>query len=360
MKYNKLVLLFLVTIVVIIVAWIAAGSRAPQSNLEKTVLFPDLGKQINTVTKITISGNGNRVELVQEEGKWVLASTWNYPAIVNKVRAAVINISEMKILDKKTDNPELYNRLGVEDPEQPGAASLAITLYDGNDNPLADLIVGQERLSSSNRPGLYVRKPEESAALLVEGHLDISANELDWINRSLFDISANRIRSIDIILPDGESSGIFKETREEPDFRSTDREAGSESAAKIIINRLATGFEEMRADGIVSAGHFEFPENSIKTIARTFDGLQIEARLAEVDDQTYGQFTVTPDPEYSSDANYNQPATNQEGELSVEAEVAELSGRLSGWVYLIPDFKYEALTTTLDSLRKAMPQPAEG
>ena len=359
MKSNKLVLFFLVTIIVVIAAYVAASKRAPQSSLEKTVLFPGLDRQINNVTKIVVSGQGKMVELVKDNGQWVLASSWHYPALVNKVRAAVINLSELKILDEKTDNPELYTRLGVEDPEQPDAASLLISLHDSNGNPLAELIVGQERLSSSSRPGLYVRKPGEHNALLVEGHLDLSASELDWFDRFLFDISASRIKSIDIIFPDGDTFGIFKEAKEQPDFKTTDTQAASESASKIIINRIATGFEEMRADGIMSAENFEFPEETVRTLASTFDGISIEARLAEIDGQTYGQFMVSGDPDFSGNTTNGQAETGLEAP-SPANEIAALSRKLSGWVYLIPDFKYEALTTTPESLREAIPQPSEG
>ncbi|HKK15662.1 MAG TPA: DUF4340 domain-containing protein, partial [Gammaproteobacteria bacterium] len=252
MKNKKLVIFFLVTLAVIVTAGIVSSLRSPQSTVEKTLLFPGLSDKINQVSRITVSGDKKSVELVEEGGDWRVASSANYPAIFSKVRSVALNLSHMKIIDEKTSNPEFYDRLSVEDPNQKEARSLLLTLENNAGETLAKIIVGQPRQSSSSKPGLYVRLPGEKTALLVEGQLDISAEDTDWYIRDLIDIPSAVVKRVDITYPDGKTFGIFKENRQQPDFDTTDKSAEKSSASKIIINRISKGLEELRADGVKS------------------------------------------------------------------------------------------------------------
>jgi len=274
MKNKKLLILFLITITVIIAAGITARIRAPQSSIERKLLFPGLADQINNVSKVTIKENKNTVELLEQDKKWVVKNLDNYPANFNKVRATVINLSQFKIVDEKTDNPELYSRLSVEDPATEHSTSSLVTLFNNSGQELASVIIGQQRLSSSSKPGLYIRKPDRKQALLVEGVLDISATDVDWINQELMHISSAQVRSVTIQYPDGKQFEINKAMKEQPDFDIRGNGGDIPSASKIIINRIATGLEEMRADGVKAVKNFTFPEDMISWALKT-DGREI-------------------------------------------------------------------------------------
>ena len=51
---NKLIILSSVTITVIVAATVFANLRAPQSQKEKTLFFPELAKEIESVNYISI------------------------------------------------------------------------------------------------------------------------------------------------------------------------------------------------------------------------------------------------------------------------------------------------------------------
>src|SRR5690606_9131811 len=103
---------------------ITAKWHAPETTITKEILFPGLSDRINDIAAITIKGNKHTVELKQAGEQWVLASSDNYPALVNKVRAVAINMAELRQLEEKTANPDMYSRLGVEDPDSNDASSL--------------------------------------------------------------------------------------------------------------------------------------------------------------------------------------------------------------------------------------------
>lgn len=364
MKNKKLIILFLITLSVILVAGITAKIRAPQKSLEKITLFPELGKQINNVSRIVIRGNNKTVELKQQDKNWVIASSDNYPALFNKVRETVLNMANLAIVDKKTDNPDLYSRLGVEGPDVKDTTSLLITLYDRKNQASASLIVGNPRQSSSSKPGLYVRKPDEKTALLVEGTLKISADPIDWFQKELFDIPQDRVKNIKIHFADGSDYETYKENPAQADFQirgKSEEDINNKSATRVILNRLANGLQEMRADGVVAANKFTFPDDTILTTVTTFDGLVINAKLANVDNKTFANFTFDTNPELVAKitkAGKNETTDLDTGAQKKKVDMNELAqsmnNGLSKWVYQIPDYKYEALTTSPDTIRKLM------
>ena len=354
MKNKKLLIFFLVTIGVIIIAGITARLRAPQSNVEKVLLFPDLAGQINNISKISIKDNKNTVDLLKQNDKWIVTNLDNYSADFNKVRATVINLSLFRIVDEKTDNPDLYSRLGVEDPAASNSQSLLITLSDNSNRELASIIIGQQRQSSSSKPGLYTRLPDQKQALLVEGKLDISANGVDWINRDLMHIPSEVVKNVTIQYPDGKQFEINRENKEQTDFNIKGESGEIPSASKIIINRIATGLEEMRADGVKSASNFTFPEDTITTTVTTFNGMIVTTRLAQLSGHTYAHFSFSAAAGVPGEMNVNsQTGDGNPDTVKTEDLIRQLS-TLSDWVYQIPDFKYEALTTDPGSIKKLL------
>jgi hypothetical protein len=371
MKNRKLIVLSLVTLAVILAAGITARLRAPQSTFNRQVLFPDLAGRINDIAGITIKGNKQTIVLQQQGERWVLASTDNYPALFNRIKQNVVGMSELRIVDEKTDKPEFYGRLGVEGPDVEGTKSMLITLKDKSGQTIAELIVGNKRQSSSNKPGLYVRKPDSARALLVEGALDIPDDPSRWFETHLFDISSTHVQEVRIRYPrTGEQPlddlVIRKDTMEQPDFDVNIPALGREPSIAIIANRISRGLEEMRADNAHSLQNFNFPDNdTITTTISTFDGLVVTARLVKKDKAHYANFTFTANPSATAakpeNADKTSPGTNasKEEQPSPAAEVEALNKNLSPWVYEIPDFLYEALTTRPDQFRKLNLLPNE-
>lgn len=354
MKNKKLLILFLITIAVIITAGITARLRAPQSNLEKELLFPNLADKINNIGKVIIKGNRNTVELQEQNNKWTVTKLDNYPANFNKVRAAIINMSQFKIVDEKTDNPDFYSRLGVDNPSSSDSSSLLVTLFNNSNQELVSVIIGQQRQSSSSKPGLYIRKPDQKQALLIEGGLDISANSIDWINRDLMHIPSAQVKNITIQYPDGKIFEINKETKDQPDFNIKGTSGEMPSASKIIINRMATGLEELRADGVKSVNNFTFPDDSITTTVTTFNGMVVTARLAQQSGHTYAHFSFSAAADVTGAMNVQDGSAGGNTDSVNPEELLQKLSALSEWVYQIRDFKYEALTSDPESIKNLL------
>ena len=361
MKNRKLLILSLITIAVIMAATFTAKWHAPQTTITKEILFPELANRINDIAAITIKGNKRTVELKRQDELWVLASSGNYPALINKVRAMVINMADFRLLEEKTGNPAMYSRLGVEDPDSNDATSVLVTLKTGTGEEAASIIAGKPRQSVGSKPGLYVRLPDQTNALLVEGMLDVSANDADWFERNLFDIPSGFIKNVSIQYADGNNFEIYKEFKEQPDFQARGVTLES-SAEKIILTRIGRSMEEMRADGVKALGSFSFPEETVTTTATTFDGLIITAKIAKVENKAYAHFTFAVDPtatqEEGQAKGVSEDTTDTLAGLAADfkpdpvQEAKYLTENLSPWVYQIPEFKYEALTSNPGNLQR--------
>jgi len=347
MKRQKLLLLSAVTIAIIMTAAVFNQSRAPQTTIEKETLFPELANKINDVTRIEIKSSEDPDVILQkiEGGQWALQSADDYPAQFDKVKDVVVSLSQLKILATKTDNPELYPELGVEGPEGNNTRSLLLTLSDQSGTPLASLIVGNPRKSStgSNRPNLYVRKADAKYALLVEGYLQLKSNNNAWYERNVIHIPASRIQGVDVVKSNGAQLLIRKHAKGDTDFKVIE---GNTASPSVLLNKLGTFFEDMNVEGVHAANNFEFPDDATITTFTTFNGLIITVRNVFSDGKAFAHFsfttTATSSSPFNPEAGDGIPESESET-ISVEDESQLWNQFLSHWVYEIPEFKYETL-----------------
>ena len=347
MKRQQLLVLSAMTVVAIVAAGLFTHSRAPQTKIEKEILFPELAGKINDVAHIEIVSEDRIVILQKQDKRWVLQSADNYPAQFDKIKDTVISLSELKILATKTDNPELYPELGVEGLDTEGSASKLLTLSDQSGTILASLIVGKPRKSSAgkSRPNLYVRKPDAKNALLVEGYLQVKSHNTDWYERYVIHIPAARIQDVNILKSNGNHLKIKKPSEGETEFKLV---AGKTASPSVLLNKLATFFEDMRVDGVHKIDSFEFPNNATVTTFTTFNGLLITVKSILIDEKAFAHFsfsTLTSKSESTkhTDTTGKEITSSDSGTLSVEEESRLWNEFLSNWVYEIPDFKFETL-----------------
>ena len=128
MKTNKLLPLFVITVIVVAVAIFTTNRKMPTTEKQKTVLFPDFNAVINNVNRISIKQGKDTLTVINEDGKWKVKEAGGYPALFSKVKQTAVAVNEMKVISKKTENPALYVKLGVEDPASDDAKSSLLTL----------------------------------------------------------------------------------------------------------------------------------------------------------------------------------------------------------------------------------------
>lgn len=384
MRKTAFFALSITTVLAVAAAMFVSKERAPESELAESALFPGLAEHINDVARIEVKSKDQKTTVRKDGERWVIEDRAGFPALFDKVKATVVAVADLEVLEPKTTNKELYPRLGVEGIDAEPSSSVLVQLADGQSKPLAALLVGKPR--SGGSPGTYVRRPDEPQAWLVRGRVEVSADPVEWMERELLNIAPERIREITIEKAGDKPLRVFKKEPKDKDFVLADLPKGAKLKSQLTLNGLASALEQLRLDDVKKRSGFELPKGHTVTTLRGFDGLVAVVQSAVIDDKTHAVFEFSYDaaaaaePEKKPSAPDQAPAAAPavalaekpagapeaptappdapKGEVpapepakpSVADEVATLNAKVAEWVYLLPSFKAKLLAEGLSDL----------
>lgn len=348
-----------IILIAIILAMVALFYTTPSEfdDIEQELFLPALKAGINDVDKITITGTNNEVVATVERGdtQWSVAERSGYPANVGKIRSNLIALADAMIVEAKTTDPALYERLGVQDLDQPDASGTRIDI-DGPGQSIS-LIVGETGIRGNMA---YVRATDSEQSYLITADLDLGAETADWLVREIINISSSEIRSVTISHPDGNSLGIEKSSRDETGFTVLDIPEGRELSYDSIADPIGGLLTALTLETVERASELDLGETD-PIVARfeTFDGRLIIADAYQLEDVTKVRFRVTADEALAAPSpNADESSPDAEGQLttetfsSVAAQAEELNARLDPWVFTLPSFKSDQLLKKTEDLLK--------
>ncbi len=346
MKFRHLAFLIVITIGSIYAASIFWDKRAPTTSIDKRFLFPELTQDINRIKIVEIKGFEEQVILSHNKNNWVIQSSDNFPAISEKVKSLIVGLTELKIDSEKTKNPELYSRLAVEGPYERSSQSKLVSLLDENGELIESIIIGKKRESNESVPALYVRKPNEEHALLVQGNITASSQEKDWFQQDIINLDSSEIKSVNITHPNTETFTLSRNDEGQVNFNLSNIPDDKKPQSEVILNRIARLLEDVRADSVRSTQSIDMSENSILTTVESFRGLVVNIRLKKDSDKNYANFQF----EYKAPQVSNTEESTDNDEMNPETEIQLLNQQMSPWVFEIPKFKYDDMAISLDKL----------
>jgi hypothetical protein len=372
MSKRSFLLLAIVTLSILAAAWVLTQQRAPETSVQSAKLFPGFVDQVNNVAKLEVSSKEHKTVVVKQGDKWAVESRGNYPASFEMVKGIAMSMANLEIVEQKTNNKELYPRLGVEDVSTEGSASKLITLLDPSGKPLASLIIGKNRESQSDRgpAGFYVRRANEAQSWLVKGEMEVSANPTDWMDKTLFNIASDRVSEITIQHPGQKPLHLGRKDSKATDYTLDDVPAGFKIKSQVTLNGLATALEDLSLDDVLPQVGFTPSGEPIVTTFRTFDGLVVTATTYKLNDRIHARFAFSYDMDYAKQhqsaddkaketpkaqdtSKPAEPAENKgksEPKPSVEQEAASLNKKTKDWVYILPSYKADLLQRKQDEL----------
>ena len=132
-------LLAAVVVVVIAIALLVPRQTVRQETPHAGLLLPDLATAVNEVNRLEIISAGNQPVATLEKGDqaWTVNELSGYPADWNTVRGVLAGLSEARVVEPKTDNPDFYPRLGVEDVSGEDAQQRGLARAVGADEAVA-------------------------------------------------------------------------------------------------------------------------------------------------------------------------------------------------------------------------------
>jgi hypothetical protein len=333
MQSRSLILLASATAVLVAIAIVVlvSGDRGVSRAAPGQPAFPALAAKLGDVVSVSVSREGTTITLIRDGDSWLVAEKGNYPAKAAKISQIVRAMADLTLVEPKTQNPDLYPRLEVEDPGNGKSALVAVKDKSGGD--LAQAIVGKrryDRLGAGN-DGVYLRKPGEAQSWLARGTLDPSGDPASWLDRQIIDISEKKIAKVTLTQPDG-SKLVIGRAAPDASFAVEDAPADAKFKSESTIGGPAAALETLDLDDVKPAGELPVPDKDVVTASFiTFDGVTVDLRLIERDKSNWIAIYAT-------------------GSGSAEAEAKKIENKVSHWTYAIPAYKANLLKTKLADL----------
>jgi Domain of unknown function (DUF4340) len=327
MKPRTIAELGIVALVALIVAAASymSQNRWSQAKVDGAALFPGLASHSPKIARIELRQGDKKLALERKEQSWALADRGGYPAKVEPVRTLLVRLSEAELVEPKTRKGDRFAMLELEDAGAKDSKSREVRLLDQQGASLAQVIIGKRRMDAfgASKAGTYVRWPEDQQAWLASGDLQVSAAVRDWVQPTVLEVEAPKIKSVTVEIPNEAPLRIEREAGEAGKHKLVDIPQGKklkQGADVDAIVRAVAGIEledvrklDPAASGEVSSARFE-----------TDAGLAVTLRLRKDGEDTWLAVTAAGD-----------------GDAKKMAE--DIANRSQGWEFKIPASKATAI-----------------
>jgi hypothetical protein len=394
-------ILAVVVVALFVAMFILNSADRDDSAADSELLFPELKTRLNDLNSVAITDADGTITLQRESdggsdgGRWISPDHAGYPADTGHLRQLLLALAEARKLERKTSDPQLYDRLGVDDPRNDGGDGI---LVSANGRDVAVSVI----LGSTAQEFRYARIPDDEQSWLIDRNPVIPDDGAGWLLADIVDVESSRIRSASIRHADGEVTNITKEDEDAVNFEVAEIPEGRELRYPSVANSIAgvlsnLTLEAVRKDDTAGKKPLATAEFS------TFDGLDLRIAVhavtapgeAQADEsETAGQdeehwITVSaaaspttagaedapedrdaeaapaetevdpgngPDGDEEALEPGEQPAENVEHDTPAEQErnpadeAGRINERVSGWTYRIPTYKADQLTRRWDDL----------
>jgi hypothetical protein len=273
------------------------------------------------------------MEIDRHGDAWGLADRGGYVVQPSKLRGMLTGLTELRLVEQRTTDPEQFGRLGLEDPNGKTGTSNLLRVLDAEGKAIVAVIVGHRRVrTQGNVPEqVYVRRPDDNQTWLAEGSLQVDADPQLWLERDIMNIDHARIAGVAVtqddakldLARDGDKLTMKVPADHPPldDYKLDDLDRALE---------LLT-FQDVQTD------KEPVGEKVGESVFTTTDGLGVTATVFKGEKDIWARFAAS-------------------GSDKTKDEADKLNARISGWTYQLGNWKQKALVPTLDDLKAAAPE----
>lgn len=332
-KPQQFVILAATTIVALVAAAMLHASstqRAP-GTVEGRPMLPELNSQAKELASIEINKRGRTLTFVRSGEQWGLKERAGYPVEGDKVRALMVQLANAELAEPKTASKDRWPLLDLEDPESADAKSSLVRLLDSSGKPIAELVIGKQRMNAfgAGRHGVYVRRPSETQTWLASGEPKVGLDVKDWVDPAIFKADTEKLTRVTVSHP-----------KEVPIVVEHEGEAGK--GGKFVLKSVPEGMKVKQSAGVehiaLSLGSIELEDvhkldatpvgDAVSTItAESSDGLTVTFRLrltGEKQDEAWLSFTAA-------------------GEGDAKKTADAINAKAAGWEFKIPKWKADQI-----------------
>lgn len=344
-RAGLLTLVLVTAIVVAAAAWLA-GNRGDSGETDAGGrLMPELAGQVNAVAALDIrAADGTKVGLRREQQRWRVVEHDSYEAEFERVHDLLRTLATAERGQARSSDPADHALLGLADSGEDAGMRLE---FPGTD--IDGLVLGRPGPTGRGR---FVRRVGSDQIWLVDRELEVSAEALDWLERSVMDIPRAEIARVTVTHPDGEEIRLHSPAESDGAFALMNAPAVREAGPAWRRNALAGGLTGLRLEDVRSHDG-DRPDDAVGVRYTTHDGLVLDAAVFRDNDAPWMHFTAARDPEIG--APESAAAEDTEGE-AVDLDAVAVDGRLSPWQFRITESRYRDLTGRLEEYLAPLPE----
>lgn len=313
-------------------------------------MFPDLAARAAEVAAIRIETAAGVATLRRGDDGWGLAEQGGYPVAEGQAARLIGGLAGFAQIEVKTDDPARLGRLGLAPADGAAAQDRGrrVTLTDAAGATVLDVVLGRARpgLYADRADGLYLRRADETRSWLVRGTVAIPEEPLDWIDRTIVDVDAGDVAHIAVEPAKG---APIVALREAPggELRLQTVPEGHRAADRRRIAAMAGALQAL--DFAAARPASDPPADAAPAGTATFttaDGLTLRLALRAAGDALWAEVAASADPIAGAAAPDGEGAA---------ARAAAIDRRTGGWLYRLPSFSADLLTTPLERLVEPAP-----
>lgn len=333
---------------------------------QRQPLYPGLLERVNDATSVRVATQSDGTVTMTKEGDtWTVAEKYGYKADFDKIRDALVELASMETLEPKTQKPENFAALHVQDvtPKDGGNTDSIRFTAKAGDKPLADLLIGLTRPKDMGA-GVFVRKHGDTQVWLASGSFQPPRRTLQWLDRDVVNIDSRRILRVTMTHPDGDTFTV-----ERPDLGAENMAyaspvpEGKEPKAPNEMNNMANVTDFLIFEDVRPAQEVTWTADPVVSTYRTYDGLTLTLTAVKQDDHTWVKASAAASPRVDGldafakekkgeDSAAGRIADQVKTADAVTAEIAALNKHLAGWAYRLTDYKSGKVTETSANMVK--------
>ena len=332
MTSRRVTLLFVIGAVIIALAtWVSSRGHTDYDSVAGTKVLPGLESALNDVTRIRITkADKTQATLDRNTTDWLVGER-GYPADSGKLRKLLLDLGSLQAVERKTSIARNYPVLGVDDVTSPKATGARIDIV--SPGKTWSLIVG----SSMDANDVYVRVVDSPQSLLATPLVMVDADPKLWLDPTILDIPQTRVSEIDERPSKAPGFTVSRANRTAADFDVHDVPNGRQLTGADAADQMGSALSSLTLTDVRKTTTPPQGTDVSHAVFKTFDGLEID--VSGYKQATNGYIDVAA----------------RAADKSAGPEAQQINSRVQGWDYEIPDYRYDEIFPSMDSMLKPLP-----
>ena len=251
-----------------------------ETSLKKgELIFENIKKELNDIKEINIDNKKKKISIRKDQDIWYTSTKSGYKVKNEIVRKNLIQISELRFFEKKTEDESLYSRLNLEYPNDEDSESKYISIIDNDKKVLVEFILGKKKEN-----GVYIKKIKDKETWLTSGTLDMSSAEEDWLETRILNIDYKDVKNVSInhLNEKNESFSLTKDDKNE-NFLIDNLTKEQIPKSDLIANFIGYFFTNLTFEDVIERESNINNKALIKINFKLFDGVNIFASIYNQD-----------------------------------------------------------------------------